>query len=396
MKFKYEIIIFIFFIYPFSSYIGTIKVTDDQTKRKTTFEVTITEVRENSKLKTEKEIKLVKNDNDSKLIEKAQKETSSRINNPQLPFKKDNNRIIDLKQMAEMINLTNNCQESSCQWCDINQLSICKQCKRGWLLYSDKCFTTCPKDSIADVFHRKCDPLDNINIFSQMSYLKSFSTGSCKNLCGKKSLDCSCLPSCTSEGTCCSDYQICESAIIKNTNRYAECFSGNPKCDLCDNFEKIPDPSDPAKLLPYKCFKCREGLYLREGVCLQNCQGTDKLMALNKVCIPKRDCFVDNCFQCSEGEEKICRTCENGYFMYKNQCLLECPYRTRADRISWTCLEPPVFAWYWTSPSKSSCRDRCGRKVDKYQDCSCMENCFQLGNCCQDIEDYCPKFVYWN
>ena len=81
--------------------------------------------------------------------------------------------------------------------------------------------------------------------------------------------------------------------------------------------------------------------------------------------------------------------------MYENQCLLSCPPRLRADRISWTCLEPPVFAWYWIFPSKSSCRSRCGRSIDYEMDCSCTQDCFRNGDCCQDVENSCKQFVYW-
>jgi hypothetical protein len=120
------------------------------------------------------------------------------------------------------------------------------------------------------------------------------------------------------------------------------------------------------------------------------------MLTSNKLCIPNHHCLVQNCAECVAGNPSVCRTCGNGFYMYNNQCLHSCPLRTRADRIGWACLEAPVFAWYWIFPSKASCRLRCGRVIDNIDmDCSCHQDCFRFANCCQDIEDYCPQYIYW-
>jgi hypothetical protein len=46
-------------------------------------------------------------------------------------------------------------------------------------------------------------------------------------------------------------------------------------------------------------------------------------------------------------------------------------------------------------PSRTSCKTHCGVVVKEDWDCSCSDNCFYYGNCCQDIEDYCPDFLFW-
>jgi hypothetical protein len=147
--------------------------------------------------------------------------------------------------------------------------------------------------------------------------------------------------------------------------------------------------------LPFKCGRCRDGLFNREGECLQSCQPNDLVLGINRICNIKQQCLVESCSHCIEGNPSVCKTCMNGYYLYNNQCLLICPMRMRADRVSWTCLEAPVFAWYWIFPSRSSCRNRCDRLIDNEMDCSCSEDCFRYGNCCQDIEDYCPQYIYW-
>jgi hypothetical protein len=214
--------------------------------------------------------------------------------------------------------------------------------------------------------------------------MKAFSVGSCRNICGGLSSDCSCKATCLSEGNCCSDYFICEDLINKNILKQNECSVLNSKCDLCEDF------------VSPRCGKCKPSLFNRNGECLQSCYADDTVNTHNKICIPKQQCNVHNCQECSKVDSNVCKTCENGYYMYNNQCLHACPEKLRADRISWTCLEPPVFAWYWIFPSKASCRDRCNRMTDKIEmDCSCHDSCFRHGNCCQDVEDYCPQFVYW-
>lgn len=202
------------------------------------------------------------------------------------------------------------------------------------------------------------------------------------------SSDCSCLPSCISEGNCCSDYHQCEYLINKNNLRQAECHAKNPNCDLCEDFPEVAGSLA-------KCGKCKEGLWNRTGDCLQSCVSDDSVMPVNHVCIPNTNCLVENCAECVQNNRSVCRTCANGFYMYNNQCLQSCPLRLRADRIAWTCLEPPIFAWYWVFPSKSTCKNKCGRVIDIEMDCSCHADCFRFANCCQDVEDYCPQYVYW-
>lgn len=229
----------------------------------------------------------------------------------------------------------------------------------------------------------------------QISYIKAFSIGSCRNICGKMSKDCSCTENCVNEGTCCADYYECENLEKINLNIKHECYEKNTNCELCENLNKKNNPQEYSKKIPLKCAQCRKGFFLKKGECREKCDVFDKILLPNKICFDKLNCEVDNCSECSEKNGNICRICENGHYLHNNQCLNECPHSLRADRISWSCLEPPIFAWYWISPSKSSCKLRCGRNVDYEMDCSCNKDCFRKGDCCQDVEDYCPKNSEW-
>jgi hypothetical protein len=214
-------------------------------------------------------------------------------------------------------------------------------------------------------------------------YLKAFSVGTCKNICGGQSVDCSCHPSCSASGTCCSDYQDCENLVSKNANKKSECNSFEPNCELCDFGPNVT------------CAQCSNGFFLRNGQCVNSCFPSDRLTLPNKICKKNQDCRVENCEDCVDNNPAVCKKCSNGFYMHNNQCLASCPIRYRADRISWICLEAPVFAWYWVFPSITSCSKRCGQIIAQDADCSCSDDCFRYGNCCQDIEDFCPQLVFW-
>jgi hypothetical protein len=208
-------------------------------------------------------------------------------------------------------------------------------------------------------------------------------------MCGKILDDCSCEPTCINNGACCSDYHICEDLMNKNNNRRAECKRLSENCELCENFDSSSGKA--------KCGKCKDNFFNREGECVSMCNSSDNLHQANKICEPPTSqvCLVQDCALCDNNNPYICNKCSKGYYMYNNQCLLVCPLRLRADRISWTCLEPPVFAWYWIFPSKKSCRNNCGKSFIPTHGCSCREDCFRYGNCCEDIEDFCRDFIYW-
>jgi len=112
-------------------------------------------------------------------------------------------------------------------------------------------------------------------------------------------------------------------------------------------------------------------------------------------CQKIKNCDVNNCNECVENNTKVCKTCGRGKFKYENECVYTCPENYRADRITWSCLEIPVFAWYWVYPSRTTCRKQCGIIIQQDMDCSCSDSCFFDGNCCMDIEDECPEIIFW-
>ena len=155
---------------------------------------------------------------------------------------------------------------------------------------------------------------------------------------------------------------------MNNKGREAECKSKARRIGKCEFCDFVKD----------KCLQCEEGSYLREGKCVSMCNESDRVNSDNQICLLKHECSIDYCSQCLDNNNDRCKKCNNGFFLFKGQCLERCPYKYRADRISWQCLETPsniflniVFAWYWLFPTKSSCRARCDYKMNELEmDCS--------------------------
>jgi len=162
-----------------------------------------------------------------------------------------------------------------------------------------------------------------------------------------------------------------------------ECKS-NTNCEFCDNVLS-------ANNVP-KCNQCLDKFFLLDGRCYSTCPENTLSDYINFTCFKQPTCNQPNCSTCNL--ESKCKDCKRGFFLYNNQCLEKCPSGYRADRITWTCLEPPVFAWYWVYPSRTSCRNFCGVVYEDW-DCSCRDDCFLYGNCCQDIEYHCTQILFW-
>jgi len=254
------------------------------------------------------------------------------------------------------------------------------KCHTGYYLAGSICSEVCPPGFTTDTLRGKCVEDVLIERKSEIIYSKPYTVGSCRNTCGYQMIDCSCDPGCRQNGTCCYDYDKsnCESLMNASPSNCTNATNG--ACELCEN-ESV-------------CTQCSPGYFLHNSQCLTQCP-SNLFSNENGVCVEKKTevCNVENCDECEN--DGNCRTCQRGTFLYEGQCTDRCPNDYRADRMTWSCLEAPVFAWYWVYPSRTSCNTHCGVVVDSSWDCSCSDTCFYYGNCCQDIEDYCPQFLFW-
>jgi hypothetical protein len=196
-------------------------------------------------------------------------------------------------------------------------------------------------------------------------------------MCGKpNNIDCSCDPSCTSNGTCCSDYYECEELQPKTV----PCNETDSNCEIC--------------LKDSTCGQCKDNLYLQRGQCVDKCSDSFLTIEKNKVCYRENRCLVDNCLECEEGNPSVCKRCLNGLFLSDNQCKSLCPVGYKADRMNWLCLDNSIFGWYWVFPSQTTCKGACDVPSNNInRDCSCTQDCFRYGNCCQDVEEFCYRLT---
>jgi hypothetical protein len=51
-----------------------------------------------------------------------------------------------------------------CEICDKSTMKICHKCEKGFFKLKGKCFNTCPKNFVADIFRRECHPLNERSI----------------------------------------------------------------------------------------------------------------------------------------------------------------------------------------------------------------------------------------
>jgi hypothetical protein len=94
-----------------------------------------------------------------------------------------------------------NCSLENCKYC--NNHDICQKCKTGYYLHNNQCITRCPKSFYTDTLTYTCKDIKH-----DPNYLMKYSKGSCQNMCGNWSNDCSCASDCKYTGTCCTDYKL--------------------------------------------------------------------------------------------------------------------------------------------------------------------------------------------
>jgi len=299
--------------------------------------------------------------------------------------------LISFADEIDIEYLSTSCSDDLCMYCDPISPTSCAKCVTGFFLYNGSCMSICPLGYYADTLRYKCVP-DTSTV--EIVYTKAYSIGSCVNACGFERIDCDCSPSCRLNGTCCTDFDLFDCPVVveffarKTKSEGDDCAEKNIGCKFCDK-KKLIDTKEKVK----KCNQCNEGYFLFEGRCFETCPERTIANNTNKICERKPLCDIENCGECANAS--TCKSCKNGYFKSGSQCLQRCPDGYRADRITWTCLEPPVFAWYWVYPSRSSCQNYCGIIVQEDWDCSCSTDCFYYGNCCQDIDYYCDEILFW-
>jgi hypothetical protein len=64
--------------------------------------------------------------------------------------------ILEYQEIIDYKELTNDCLDLGCQWCDNGSKLNCSECRHGFFLFKNKCYTSCPEGYVADIFKKKC------------------------------------------------------------------------------------------------------------------------------------------------------------------------------------------------------------------------------------------------
>ncbi|XP_005061308.2 PREDICTED: proprotein convertase subtilisin/kexin type 5 isoform X3 [Ficedula albicollis] len=113
------------------------------------------------------------------------------------------------------------------------------------------------------------------------------------------------------------------------------------------------------------CKRCFRGYYLAQNVCQKHsCREGEVEYPDSEDCVP----CSDGCQNCKQDDPRICITCIQNYYMYKQHCYKQCPENTYRDESSWQCRDCP-----------SNC-DSC----DKDGCHSCQEGFYLSGGSCVD------------
>ncbi|NXE56364.1 PCSK5 convertase, partial [Casuarius casuarius] len=111
------------------------------------------------------------------------------------------------------------------------------------------------------------------------------------------------------------------------------------------------------------CKRCFRGYYLAQNICQKHsCTEGEVEDPDSENCIP----CADGCQNCKWDDPRICMTCIQNYYMYKDHCYKYCPENTYRDEISMKCIECP-------SNCNGCDKDECG---------ACKEGFYLLGGTC--------------
>lgn len=161
--------------------------------------------------------------------------------------------------------------------------TICTSCIGGFVFHQGICLLECPRGTFLDSTHcspcdSKCETCSGSSVYClscTAPYLLVLSSMSCTDTCPNSTF--------AVGGLC----QVCQYPCL-------ECVSQG------------------------ECLSCLSGT-LNEGNCLSSCP-SGMFSGVNSTCEPCQS----PCTQC-ESEATSCRQCESGYFLFGEQCLVNCP-----------------------------------------------------------------------
>jgi len=235
-------------------------------------------------------------------------------------------------------NLCKSCNEN-CINCD-SKLN-CLKCKAGNYLHNGDCLNGCPSNYYTNFIKNICEKRQTQTcekgFYINENLIREIKCEKCPSGCKdcnfdiqKKNLVCTECDLNSHKKTIVDDELICLSKCEENQimieNKCVKCDIEN--CDTCYNENSDNNKNN------FKCEKCKNGFYLKDGKCLTKC-GED-FVAINN---DNNKHYPNMCFSCpvncskcklsnnsEEDNQLICEECKNGFSLInKNSCIKECP-----------------------------------------------------------------------
>lgn len=239
----------------------------------------------------------------------------------------------------------------ACNKCTSNNPNICIVCEENYFLHNGTCEKNCPLGYYGDVESKICIKC-TVNNCNYCHKDKCILCSSGLVLFNNKCID-SCPLGYRTNG------RTCEKCKVENC---LECNASANTCEKClPNYFQLDDKTCSDKCPEYtypvigtqnchpcntlcatcidhnRCIVCRDGFFLRDdGVCVETCEVGSVGNPKTKRCEP---CDT-NCLVCSFGDNKRCNLCKQGFFLFENICVKECPekyYKCTNDRLCKPC-----------------------------------------------------------
>ncbi|XP_021236412.1 proprotein convertase subtilisin/kexin type 5 isoform X1 [Numida meleagris] len=209
----------------------------------------------------------------------------------------------------EYLDDSQECQlcEASCQKCTGPEVDDCISCPRTRLFDNGRCVLQCPRGKFE--FKKQC------------------------HLCHHTCQDCSGSEpnKCTACGT---DRRGMELFLY-----HGECRESCPPGHYHSEHTCVPCSGHCEVCLDSRhCKRCSRGYYLNQNICQKHsCREGELEDPDSEDCVP----CSEGCQNCQLDDPRICITCVQNYYMYKQRCYKHCPDNTYSDESSLQCRECP-------------------------------------------------------